>query len=761
MRQDNTFDAVRFQSVRSVAPHENGQDEDEIDLRAILSKLWRGKWIIAVSTVIAALMGFLLASQYEPRYTARTKVMFDIGETNIVDVGQAVVRLDETLENQVEVLQSTALIERVVDRLDLQNHPAFNPALREVEESLLDGVRNAITIPPGLVEVLRNAGILAPPAPPPDAAEAEARLRLAVINQVRGSLTLRPIDWTKVIEIGVTSGDPRLAALIANTMASEYIVDQLDAKLEATREATAWLSDRVEELRIRVETAEQAVETARAELSLETGQSLEITQAQIQALNATLSAARAEETGARSLYGRLVQALEEDEDLGSVTEFRASPLIEGYREEEEALLSQQAALSAQVAEDHPARLRVDARLGEVRATLRREAERIVEAARLDVEAAGTRVSTLEDELRSLESRALAQSQETLQIRQLEREAEASRVLYENFLGRLKETSEQEALQTADARVLSRAEIPFSANSDRSSRTQMLSVIMGLAAGVGIVFLLDKLNNTFRSPAQLEQMTGAYVLGALPDVGRRLHRKEVISYFRAHPKSALAEAVRSLRTSILFSDIDNPPKSIMFTSSVPKEGKSTSSMLVALASQQMGKSAIIVDCDLRLPSLAHLLPVTTGEHGLLSAIEGTVTIEDAIHRDPETGLDVLMTTPIEPRSSVNAADILSSKRFQDILEQLKSRYDLVILDSPPTLVVADARILASHVDAIVYVVHWDRTPRDAVLEGLREMRAAKAPVIGVAFTRLNERRAARNAYDGYAHYKGKYRDYYVS
>ena len=761
MRQDRTIGAVNFKTVRTAGVVEDDRDEDVIDLRALLSTLWRGRWIIAVSTLIAAVMGFLLSSQYEPRYTARTKVMFDISETNVVDVGQAVVRIDETLENQVEVLQSTVLIERVVEKLDLQNHPEFNPSLREVEQTTLDRLRDAISVPSGLGELLRNVGILPPPPPPPDAAETEAWLRLSVINRVRQSLSLYPIPYTNVIEIAVTAGDRRLAARVANTVASEYIVDQLDAKLEATREATAWLSDRVEELRLRVETAEQDVEAARAELSREMGQGFEITQAQLEALNATLSAAQAAETNARSVYGRLAEAIQTDADLGSVNEFRASALIERYRQEEVELLSQQAAIAAQVPEGHPARVRVDGQLAEVRTALRQEAERIVAAARLDAEGAEARVATLEAELRNLESRALLQSQEAVRIRQLEREAEASRVVYENFLGRLKETSEQEALQTADARVLSPAEIPLSANTDRSSRTQLLSVLLGLTAGVGIVFLLDKLNNTFRSPAQLEQMTGEYVLGVLPVLGRRLHRKEVIGYFRDNPKSALAEAVRSLRTSILFSDVDNPPKTIMFTSSVPKEGKSTTSMLVALTSRQMGKSAIIVDCDLRLPSIAQLYSDDIGEHGLLSAIEGSVPIEEAIYRDPTTGLDVLMTTPGEPRSSVNAADILSSKRFEDIIEFLKSRYDLVILDTPPTLVVADARILASHVDAVVYVVHWDRTPRAAVQEGLRDLRSVKAPIIGVAFTMLNERRAARHSYDGYSYFKGRYRDYYAS
>jgi capsular exopolysaccharide synthesis family protein len=241
----------------------------------------------------------------------------------------------------------------------------------------------------------------------------------------------------------------------------------------------------------------------------------------------------------------------------------------------------------------------------------------------------------------------------------------------------------------------------------------------------------------------------------------MHRRDVIGQFKENPKSALAEAVRSLRTSILFSRVDNPPKTVMFTSSVPREGKSTTSMLVAMTSRQMGKSAIIVDCDLRLPSLARLLPENDGDAGLLSVLEGSAKLEDAIYRDKDTGLDVLMTRPSEPRSNVNAADILSSQKFNDILKELQSVYDLVVLDTPPTLVVADARILARHVDAVVYVVAWDRTPRGAVIEGIKELKSVDAPLVGVCFTMLNEGRAARYSYDGYSYYRGRYREYYAS
>ncbi|MCR9152385.1 MAG: CpsD/CapB family tyrosine-protein kinase [Rhodobacteraceae bacterium] len=166
-------------------------------------------------------------------------------------------------------------------------------------------------------------------------------------------------------------------------------------------------------------------------------------------------------------------------------------------------------------------------------------------------------------------------------------------------------------------------------------------------------------------------------------------------------------------------------------------------------------------NLRLPALAKLLRADDGGPGLLSVLEGSASLDEAIFKDAETGLNVLMTKPSEPRSNINAADILSSHKFQALIAELKARYDLVILDTPPVLVVTDARILAREADAVVYVVRWDNTPRGAVTEGLKELKSVNAPIAGLALTLVDESRASRYSYEGYSYYKGRYKDYYVS
>ena len=205
---------------------------------------------------------------------------------------------------------------------------------------------------------------------------------------------------------------------------------------------------------------------------------------------------------------------------------------------------------------------------------------------------------------------------------------------------------------------------------------------------------------------------------MPSIGSRMKRQAILESLRKKPNSALAESIRNLRTSILLSNVDNPPKVVMFTSSVPREGKTTSAMLMAMTSRQMGKSAIIVDCDLRMPALAHMPKDGREQPGLMSVIDGAIPVSEAINEEPTSGVLVITTHASERHGSINAADVISSKRFVYLIKSLSETYDLVILDTPPALVVTDARILSQLVDAVVYAVRWDKTPRGAVMEGIK-------------------------------------------
>ncbi|MEM8731894.1 MAG: polysaccharide biosynthesis tyrosine autokinase, partial [Pseudomonadota bacterium] len=353
----------------------------------------------------------------------------------------------------------------------------------------------------------------------------------------------------------------------------------------------------------------------------------------------------------------------------------------------------------------------------------------------------------------LEQRSIQQSKGSVQLRQLQREAEANRLIYENFLTRFKETSEQEDLQQADARLISPAkEGRFAGVPDALILGG--TGILGLILGFGLLFLFEQLNNTFRSEDEVEDKTGVGVLASLPRFGRRRRRSQVLDYVRENPTSSLAEGIRNLRTALLLSNVDKPPKVIMVTSSLPAEGKSTTCMLLAEMSTLMGKKAIIVDCDIRRPTLHKTFNVKN-EHDIISVLDGSAELEEVIYKDPESDLHVLPAVQSAPQ----AADILSSQRFADLVQALAERYDIVLLDSPPILLVSDASVVGNHADAAIYAVHWDKTPREAATRGLKQLRDLGIHVNGVVLTLVDRKRQSQYSYYryGYSYYQN---DYYV-
>lgn len=739
-------------------------EDSSFNIRAYIGTIWRGKWTIAICIAIALVMGLLAVSQLKPTYKASAKVLFESERTNITNLEDVVVSPEfsrDTLENEIQILTSTSLIGRVVDTLNLDRHPEFNPALGDKDRSILDILRSLLNwrtyVSP---QLLADLGIIEAPVPVARDPELAAhRQRLSVIGRVLAGLSLRPIPGSRVIEISFEGRTPTMAARIVNTLAEQYIVNQLDAKLTATRKASEWLADRTDQLGERLREAELAVEEARAELADESGQSTDITQQQLAELNGALAGARATRARLEVQYKSVSAALaDESVDLGAVSLFRDAPVIQRLRQEESDLRSRDAALAA-MAKSNPRRVQIAVRLADIQDNIRQEAERITAALEASLEDARNAERTLEAEVRKLEATEQEQRTGEVKLRQLERQAQASRVLYESFLGRLEETSQQESLQTANVRILSPAEIPTSPEATYKNRILIAALLLGGAAGVGVVFLLDRLNNTFRGVDQVQLLTGLPVLASLPSVGSRVARADVVKDLRDRPNGPLAEAVRNMRTSVLFSPSGVSPKVVMFTSSTPREGKSTSAFLMALTSQQMGRSAIIVDCDLRLHALSSLVREDNDKPGLLAVIDGEATIGEALHIDPATGLHILTAQPSERGTPLSAADTVSSQGFATLVGQLSRAYDLVILDTPPVLVVTDPRIVGRLADAIVYAVRWDFTPRGAVQEGLREMRSVSAPLAGIVLTMVDSERVASYAYESYGYYRSRYMDYY--
>lgn len=356
------------------------------------------------------------------------------------------------------------------------------------------------------------------------------------------------------------------------------------------------------------------------------------------------------------------------------------------------------------------------------------------AADLSAGRQAARKDGLRRSLAEIEDQIRRQSRDLVKLRQLTREAEAARAIYAYFLGRLKETSVQQGIQQADSRILSRAALPDGPSSPRVRYVMALSAVIGLAAGMALVLFRELNNNTIRTARRLEEVTGCTAMGQIPRMpaGRR---RSVCEYLRSKPASAGAEALRNLRTSVMLSNIDTPPQVIMVTSSVPGEGKTTLSLALAQSFSGLGLRVLLIEGDLRRLVLGSRCRMTRTGAGLNSVLADRIPLQQAVAHVDLIGADVLFGE----RTSENVGDLLSSGNFPRMIAAARGHYDVILVDTPPVLVVPDAMSVAQSADALLLAVAWNRTDAGQVAEALRMLDAVNIRPTGAVLNRIDGRR----------------------
>jgi len=694
-------------------------DDDEIDLMELFRALWRGKWLIMLISVVALFAGGYYAfGVAEPQYRSSATLTVEMRTNQVVDIESVISGAStETaaLNTEIEIILSRRVLGKVVDELSLSEDPEFNPALRT--PSALSQVVGSVK---GLIssgEATETAGSSETKSP-----------RDLTIDALRRALSASVQRDTYVFTISATTGDARKSARIVNTLAEQYIEDQIAVKFEATEQAAEWLSTRVTELEENLREREDVLTQARAETDLISAEALEGLNLQAKDLRERLAEMRERAATAQNEVD-LLRDLRASDDRAALVEetndLELRRLLEAIRsgdDDAEAMFDQ----------------RVD--------TLVANAEDVYDRLRGQVEA-------LAASYRNLQDRIDRQSEDLVRIEQMAREVEATRTLYETFLTRLKETNIQRGLQRADSRVLSEA-ILGGQIAPRTPRILALSLILGAMGGAAIVLLRQFMHNTFRTASDLEAATGLPVLGQIPRMPIKA-RKDLISYLRDKPTSASAEAIRNLRTSLLLSDIDNPPKVIMSTSALPREGKTTQAISLAQNLAGLNKKVLLIQGDIRRRTLAQYFDHVPKD-GILTALSGEVPLNEVVFHDDQLGADVLMGE----KSHANPADLFSSDRFSAFLDRAREAYDFVIIDTPPVLVVSDARVIGQHVDAILFSVAWAHTQRGQVIAALREFESVNLRVTGIALGQIDPKGMRRYGYGGkYGAYGAYGKGYY--
>ncbi|MCF6316699.1 MAG: polysaccharide biosynthesis tyrosine autokinase [Marinosulfonomonas sp.] len=694
-------------------------ETDEIDLGALIHTLWRGKWWISFTTALAILAGGYYAFVAAvPTYTAGSVVMLENRQENVANLESVMSGLSgdqATINTEVEVIRSRGLIEKLVNELDLIADPEFNPTLRPVPAISIGKAINFVT------ELIK--GPL-----PEEPAKSEREILDTTINNVLDGLRVSNVRQSYVFKITAITQGAKKSADITNTLAELYILEQLDVKFEATKKATEWLTSRVGELQVALEEADIAVKEFSTNTELVSPEILIALNRQLKDLRDRYSSAETSTILARDLVAGL-KAAKISGDIASMEKVADDSIL--------SRIYKQIENGASGAHD----------------TFSERFDQIIERAKASHKRIDNQKLALQRSIAAIETQIENQSVELIKLRQLQREAEASRLIYEFFLGRLKETSVQQGTQQADSRIISRAVVPVKASAPRKSMVLVLAAILGLLVSAAMILLREMRQTGIRTADQLEKITGMTVIGQIPTIPAR-RRSKVLKYLVDKPNSAAAESIRNLRTSLLLSNIDNPPKVFMSTSSLPGEGKTTQSLALAQNMAGLGQKVLLIEGDIRRRVFSEYFDIKE-KRGLLAVLSGEAELKDVVTHVDELGADVL----IGEKSATNAADIFSSQKFRDFLKAARKAYDAIIIDTPPVLIVPDSRVIGQSVDAIIYTVKWDSTSRVQVREGLRMFETVNLRIAGLVLSQIDAKRMKHYGYGGeygaYGSYGSKY------
>jgi polysaccharide biosynthesis transport protein len=727
-----------------------------VDFHDIFKQIWRRKKVLLGTVLLIVVGSFIIVNQITPRYSSVAQVMIDPRKNQVVDIESVISGLPqdmEAIESELQILKSRRLAERVIKKLRLYNDPEFNTTLVK-EQIWRKWLKLESYIPAQLYELLvpmRNTSALTEE-------EKQDRVRVLIVDNFLEKLRLARSGRSRVIEIGFESRNAKTSASVVNTLADSYIVEQLEAKFDATKRATEWLNERVGTLKKTVTDAERAVEHFRRTAGLIQGRGVTLAAQQISELNSQIIIARTQRAEAKARLSQVESLLRTEDGVNSSAEVLSSPLIQRLRGEESLTLRKTAELAQEFGDKHPRMITIRAELNDLRGKIKIEIAKIIQNLRNEMAVSEVRERTLSASLSQQEVRAGRLNSSEVQLRALEREADASRNLYETFLARFKETGQQHDLQQADARIISSADLPREPSFPRKGLIVGLALILSFAIGIVLIIVIEQLDHGFRSMTQIEQATGLPALGLIPMInGLKSMNTAPYDYVVEKPSSAYGESLRSLYTSILLSNVDAPPSTVLITSSVPDEGKT--SLSISLARQtamQSQRKVVLIDADLRRPQIhRHLgLPSTPG---LVEYLSGNATIEEILHKDDASGAIVICSGGIPN----NPTDVLASEQMKRLVKLLAETNDLVVIDSPPVLAVSDPKVLARLADKSVYVVRWAETRREVVMTGLKQISDTGNDVAGVVLSMVNVRRHAQYSYGDSGYYYGRARKYYTS
>lgn len=583
------------------------------------------------------------------------------------------------------------------------------------------------------IAVLRSTSILQKVAASQGLA-ANPELAPAAVEWLRNAVDVTRVGLSNVVELSVTSDDPHRSMSLTNAIAEVYLKDRMESRYERVGEASTWLKERAEALRAELSRSEEAVEAFRMAHNLVATKEGSLTQQQLSEMNIALINARAELAAKRSKYKQAVKLLRSGGDVQTIPDVLQSDVVSALRTQRAVITRRRADLLSKYGERHPDVLTADAERRDIEAQIEAEIKRLIGNLSNEVETAEAREAALGRALASVSKQSEIESHIGVQLRDLERIAAANKQLYETFLSRAKLSEERGTLLNSGVRVITHATLPLSPSFPNRPLFGAVGLMFGICLGAAAAFLHELFTPGFLAKREVEDTLAVPVLASIPRLSGRPRTAKAgaqpVADLVHRPFSRFGEEVRRLRM-LMSTDQNATPGTILVTSALLGEGKSTLALSLAHSAAADGKRVLLVDADLRRSAATAFFGLSD-QVGLVDLLTLPIEPDSAIHLDARSGIYVLPAGA----ATINPPALLASSRMRSVIEEIKGRYDTLIIDAPPVGPVTDPVVLAKHADKVVFVVKWRATSREAVVDGLRQL-GDRSRIAGIALTMVDE------------------------
>lgn len=718
-------------SSAEAASHRAFREATKPDVRYLFALVRRDWWLLALTGGLALVAAVLLTMFAMPRYVASAAIQINdtstrvLGSEDEAGEAEAINRLDTErfLRTQVDVLSSRGLALRVAQKLKLDRDAKFLAAQGEAAEA--------------------GAG--------------PAQLRNQIVKLLMENLAIDLPRDSRVVTVSYSSSDPALSALVANTYVEEFIQSNLQRKFDSSSYARDFVSKQLGEAKSRLEQSELALNGYARSAGLINTRSAFVSDSddnarQDRGSSVTTSSLIELNTAANGATARRILAESRWRAINSGPLLSASEVLSNTSIA--AMISQRATIQAELNQDRVQRLADypsvrsrQAQLDALNGQIQSAAANVRNSVRADYNAAVAAEAELAGQVEKLKNATLAEQDRTVQYGLLAREADTNRQVYDGLLQRFKQLNAAAGISLSNVSVIDRAEPPVLASSPSLTKNLAIGVLAGLVLAAVILFVRHEFDDAVRVPEDIEAKLGLTLLGVIPRVAG-----ESLAEALLDPKTPISEAYNSLRAGLLYSTPDGSPSVLLFTSAQASEGKTTSASATAAGFAKLGKRTLLIDADLRKPSL-HRVAGLANEQGLSTLLTSREPLNSAVAGSGQENLSLLSSGPIPP----SPTELVSSLRMEELLAQASREYEVVVIDSPPILGLADAPILAALADGVVFIIEAERSRRGALKGALRRLRATHPILLGAVLSKFDPGKFSNRYSEYYGYEQYRYED----